>query len=85
MTQFNFGWIPLIQQELRKVFASKAQGTLANTALQPGDIGASVQGYDADLAALAGLSTTGTVERTGAGTAATYTVTAAAKTVLDDA
>lgn len=43
------------------------------------------QALDADLTAIAGLSTTGTIERTGDGTAATYTVTAAAKTVLDDA
>lgn len=32
---FNFGWIPLIQQELRRFFASAEQGALADTALQP--------------------------------------------------
>lgn len=48
-------------------------------------IGTDVQAYDADLAALAALGTTGLIERTGAGTASTVTVTAFAKTVLDDA
>lgn len=37
-------------------------------------IGVSVQGYDADLAAVAALTTTGLINRTGAGTAATVTV-----------
>lgn len=36
-------------------------------------IGTTVQGYDADLAAVAALSTTGLISRTGAGTAATLT------------
>lgn len=36
-------------------------------------IGTTVQGYDADLAAVAALSTTGLISRTGAGTAATVT------------
>ena len=36
-------------------------------------VGSSVQGYDADLAAVAALSTTGLINRTGAGTAATVT------------
>ena len=40
---------------------------------------------DPDLAALAALTTTGAIERTGAGTASTFTVTAFAKTLLDDA
>lgn len=38
-------------------------------------IGTDVQGYDADLAALAGVSATGLLARTGAGTAAARTVT----------
>lgn len=38
-------------------------------------IGTDVQGYDADLAALAALSSTGLLARTGAGTAAARTVT----------
>ena len=41
--------------------------------LASGDIGSSVQAYDADLAALAALSTTGLLSRTGAGTASTVT------------
>lgn len=36
-------------------------------------IGTTVQGYDADLAAVAALSTTGLISRTGSGTAATVT------------
>ena len=36
-------------------------------------IGTTVQGYDSDLAAVAALSTTGLISRTGAGTAATVT------------
>jgi hypothetical protein len=43
------------------------------------------QPLDADLTALAGLATTGAIERTGAGTAVTFTVSAFAKTILDDA
>ena len=39
-------------------------------------IGTNVQAYDADLAAVAGLSTTGIMVRTGSGTAATRTLTA---------
>jgi hypothetical protein len=61
----------------------KGNGTAAFSAavagtdyLAPAAIGVTVQAYDADLAALAGLSTTGIVARTGAGTAATRTITA---------
>lgn len=41
-------------------------------------IGSNVQAWDADLDAIAGLSSTGLVARTGAGTAATRTITAPA-------
>lgn len=82
MNQFNLGWIPLIQQELRKFFASKGQGDKADTALQPGAIGTTVQGYDADLAAIAALTTTGIIDRTGAGTAATRATGATGLSVL---
>lgn len=46
--------------------------------------GTHVQAYDDDLAAIASLSTTGAIERTGAGMAATFTVTNSAKQLLDD-
>lgn len=49
----------------------------------PSSIGA--QPADANLTALAALSTTGGIERTGAGTAATFTLTAFGKTLVDDA
>ena len=42
--------------------------------LEAGAIGVTVQAYDADLAAVATLSTTGLINRTGSGTAATVTV-----------
>lgn len=82
---FNLGWIPLIQQELRRYFASTAQGALADSSLQPSSIGVSVQPYDVDLVGLAALSTNGTIERTSSGTFGTFTTTAFAKTILDDA
>lgn len=50
--------------------------TQDSTAFQP---------VDSDLTALAGLSTTGLIERTGTGTAQTVTVTTAGKALLDDA
>jgi len=45
-------------------------------------IGTNVQAYDADLAAVAALSTNGYIVRTGAGTAATRTFTGATNEVL---
>jgi hypothetical protein len=57
-------------------------------ALVAADIPALDQTYqplDAELTALAGLSTAGLIERTGAGTAGIVTVTAAGKALLDDA
>lgn len=66
-------------------FATAAQGELADSSLQEGDIGVIVQGYDVDLTALAGLSTTGLIERTGSGTAGIVSITTAGKNLLDDA
>lgn len=45
-------------------------------------IGSQVQAYDADLAAIAGLATTGIIIRTADGTAATRTITGATNEVL---
>jgi len=44
-------------------------------------IGTNVQAYDADLAALAGISTNGVLARTGAGTAAARTITGTANEI----
>ncbi len=45
-------------------------------------IGTDVQAYDADLSALAGVSSTGVLARTGAGTAAARTLTGAGKVAI---
>jgi len=52
---------------------TSTQTVTVDDLLASGDIGSSVQAYDADLAALAALSTTGLLSRTGAGTASTVT------------
>jgi hypothetical protein len=44
-------------------------------------IGSNVQGFDSDLSAVAGLSTTGLIARSGAGTATTRTITGTANQI----
>lgn len=83
---FNFGDIPLILQELRRYFASKAQGTLADSALQPGAIGSTVQAYHARLDSLSGITNAdGGIEKTGANTYGRYALTTFGKSLIDDA
>ena len=66
-------------------FAHLPTGTSGSTVAIGNHVHSGVyQPADSDLTALAGLSTTGLIERTGAGTAAIVTVTAAGKALLDD-
>lgn len=68
-------------------FATAGQGALAASALQPADIGVTVQGYDLDLAAIAALSSV--ADRlpysTGVNTWALTPFTLAGRALVDDA
>ena len=67
-------------------YATSSQGATADSALQPGAIGVTVQGYSANLAAFSGLS--GLADRlpyfTGAGALSLTTLTGLARNLLDD-
>lgn len=68
-------------------FATAAQGALADTSLQPDDIGASVQAFDTDLTAIAALVSVAdrVPYATGSGTWALTGLSAAGRALIDDA
>lgn len=72
--QFRFEASGITAGATRVLTVPDADGTIATTAA----IAAGYQPLDADLTAVAGLSTTGVVARTGAGTVSTRTLTAPA-------
>lgn len=60
----------------KKLYTKDSGGTVVElTGLKSSDIGVSVQAYDADLAAVAALSTNGVIARTGSGTVSARTIT----------
>lgn len=91
-TAYGRGFLPLADSAAALTYVgaaaathNQAWSTITSTPTTLAGYGiADAQPLDADLTALAGLATTGTLERTGAGTAATYTVSGYAKTLLDD-
>jgi hypothetical protein len=65
-------------------YATAAQGTKADSALQPAAIGVSVQAYDADLATIAGLTPTNNYAIIGNGTSWTSSALPTPASTLDD-
>lgn len=76
-----------IASEVGVTLASAAQGALAATALQPAAIGVSVQAFDADLTAIAALTSAAdkVPYSTGSETWAMTGLTAAGRALIDDA
>lgn len=68
MLGFNYGTVPEIYEQLKRYFATRAQGLRADSSLQPTDINTAVQGFDADLLTLANLNTKGQVHKALGGT-----------------
>lgn len=84
-------WIVLEHNLAGALLAANNLSDVANPATARANlglaIGTDVQAYDADLAAIAGLTSAANkgIQFTGAGTAATYDLTTAGKALLDDA